>query len=115
LIILKVAEGKSYLEAHTGLGRSDLLINIQNREYLIEVKRYSDETQFEKGKGQLAYYCKSLNLNTGMYLVFLSNKDKVSAKIKDAKQLINEITIFTYVILYDEEKDFEIIDKYELL
>jgi len=37
---------------------------------LIETKVYSDETYFNRGKGQLAEYLKSEVLNEGYYVVF---------------------------------------------
>ena len=57
---LQVIDGKSYREADTGLGKSDLIVNIRSREYLIETKIYYYEKQFLNGKKQLAYYCDSL-------------------------------------------------------
>jgi hypothetical protein len=53
-------DGKIYREANTGLGKSDIIININNLEYLIETKIYYAFKQFTDGKSQLAYYCKSL-------------------------------------------------------
>ncbi|MBI4645203.1 MAG: AAA-like domain-containing protein, partial [Bacteroidia bacterium] len=43
---LQVIDGKSYREADTGLGKSDLLINIKGAEYLVESKIYYYENQF---------------------------------------------------------------------
>jgi hypothetical protein len=45
--LVQVFEGKSYLEPHTGLGRCDLLLNIENREYVIEFKIFRDIFKFE--------------------------------------------------------------------
>ena len=39
-------DGKIYREANTGLGKSDMIINIDNREYLIETKIYYDLFDF---------------------------------------------------------------------
>ena len=68
---LIAVEGKSYLEVHVALGRSDLLINVAGHEWVIESKIYYDLVRFRKGKEQLAYYIKSLGLNKGIYLVLL--------------------------------------------
>ena len=62
---LMVLEGKSYLEAHVALGRSDLIVNIRGTEFVIETKIFYDANRLEKGKTQLAYYIKSLNLTKG--------------------------------------------------
>ena len=46
---LVVMEGKSYLEAHIALGRSDLIVNIQGTEFVIEAKIFDNINQFNKG------------------------------------------------------------------
>ena len=48
--LVQIIEGKSYLEPHTGLGRGDLIININNKESVIEFKVYRDLMRFKKGK-----------------------------------------------------------------
>ena len=101
---LQVVGGKSYREADTGLGKSDLIINIKSEEYLIETKIYYYENQFLEGKEQLAYYCKSLGVNKGVYLVFYPNTHKHRIFIKDNIDNIENIEISTYLIEYDETK-----------
>ena len=64
---LEVFKGKSYLEPHVALGRSDLIINILNNEWVIEAKIFHNITQYTDGKTQLAYYIKGLGLNKGIY------------------------------------------------
>ncbi|HAN76717.1 MAG TPA: hypothetical protein DCQ31_02505, partial [Bacteroidales bacterium] len=61
--------GKIYREAQTGLGKSDMIINVSGFEFLIETKVYGSYSKFETGKKQLAYYCNSLGLKKGIYLV----------------------------------------------
>jgi hypothetical protein len=102
---LQEVEGKSYLEPHTGLGRCDLLLNIEAKEYVVEFKIYQSPSKFGKGKAQLAYYAKTMGLKEGVYLVFVPNTVKLST-IKEQVETINDITIRTYIVLYDEEKDF---------
>jgi hypothetical protein len=100
-------DGKSYLEPHTGLGRCDLAINIQGKEYIIESKIYRSIKKFNEGKKQLAYYCKSLSIPEGIYLVFISNKyDWQNLKIKEDTEMMESIRIKTYLVFYDEDKDF---------
>jgi len=101
---LQVVGGKSYREADTGLGKSDLIINVNTEEYLIETKIYYYENQFIEGRKQLAYYCKSLGLNKGVYLVFYPNTHKHSSFIKENIENIENIEISTYLIEYDETK-----------
>ncbi len=101
---LQVVDGKSYREADTGLGKSDLIINVNSDEYLIETKIYYYESQFLKGKKQLAYYCKSLGLNKGVYLVFYPNNYTYPETFVEKKELIENIEITTYLIEFDESK-----------
>jgi len=103
--LIQTIEGKSYLEPHTGLGRCDLIINVNNKESVIEFKVYRDILRFEKGKKQLAYYAKSLGINNGVYLVFVPNTVTLP-DILDEKAVIERVLISTYIIRYDEEKDF---------
>jgi hypothetical protein len=102
---IKVAEGKSYLEAHVALGRSDLIVNIQNREFVIEAKLFSDFTQFKKGKTQLAYYIDSLGLKEGIYLIFLKNTI-TNPNIVESVEYFDDVKISTYLVRYDVETDF---------
>jgi len=101
---LQVVDGKSYREADTGLGKSDLIININSKEYLIETKIYYYENQFINGKKQLAYYCKSLGLDTGLYLVFYPNNLTLSSQIAEAVETLEGVQISTFLIEFDETK-----------
>jgi hypothetical protein len=103
--LLQVLEGKSYLEPHSGQGRSDLVINIGGQETVIEFKIYRDTSRFEKGKKQVAHYAKSLSLNECVYLVFVPDTYK-ELGLKDETLTIDGVTVRCYVIYYDEEKDF---------
>jgi hypothetical protein len=102
---LQVLKGKSYLEPHVALGRSDLIVNIRGTEFVIETKIFYDSTQFEDGKIQLAYYIKSLNLTTGIYLVF-AKTTTTNPVVQEAEETIDGINITTYIVRYDVETDF---------
>jgi len=56
--VVNQLDGKIYREADTGLGKSDMIVNFNAQEYLIETKVYYAPKQFSEGKEQLAYYCK---------------------------------------------------------
>jgi len=101
---LQVVDGKSYREADTGLGKSDLVINVNSEEYLIESKIYYYEKQFLKGKQQLAYYCNSLGLKQGIYLVFCPNNIKYPQSIIEDQEEIENVQISTFLIEFDETK-----------
>jgi hypothetical protein len=104
---LGVVDGTSYIEAHTNLGRTDMIINIKGEEALIESKVYQNITQFNRGKEQVAYYANRMGLTTATYLVFVSSvvthKDVVEIPVffEDKNVLVT-----TYLIRYDLETDF---------
>ena len=102
---LQEVNGKSYLEPHSGLGKCDLLLNVSGKEYVVEFKVYQSPSKFAKGKDQLSYYAKSLGLNGAVYLVFVPNTVKL-ADVREQKETIAGVAIDTYIVLYDEEKDF---------
>jgi hypothetical protein len=102
---LEVFKGKSYLEPHVALGRSDLIINILNNEWVIEAKIFHNITQFSDGKAQLAYYIKSLGLNKGIYLVFV-DKEVNNPQVLEDEEVIDDVDILTYIVRYDMELDF---------
>ncbi len=103
--LLQVVEGKSYLEPYSGLGRSDLIINIEGKETVIEFKIYRDQARFEKGKRQVAHYSKSLSVDECVYLVFVPDVYR-ELGMKDEVLTINGVTVRCYIIFYDQTKDF---------
>ena len=102
---LQVMKGKSYLEAHVGLGISDLLVNIQGNQAVIEGKIYTNITQFRDGKAQLAYYAKRMGLTKGIYLVFVDSK-VTHPKVLEAVEVLDSVELTTYLVRYDVSKDF---------
>ncbi|MCP4151918.1 MAG: hypothetical protein GY757_29520, partial [bacterium] len=102
---LQEVDGKSYLEPHTGLGRCDLLLNVCGSEYVIEFKIFRTAGRFEKGKKQLAYYCNSIGVKEGIYIVFVPNTVTLDS-LKEETKTIDSIDINSYIIRYDEQKDF---------
>jgi hypothetical protein len=99
---LQATESKSYREADTGLGKSDLIINVEGKEYLLESKVYYYEKQFFRGKNQLAYYAKSLGVSHAVYLVFYTNKYPLPDEVTEADEVINGVRIETYLVEFDE-------------
>ncbi len=97
-------KGKIYSEADTGLGKSDMIINIAADEFLIETKVYHSPAKFLDGKKQLAYYCKSLGLKRGIYLVFCPEEIYYPETVKEQKEIIGPVELSTYIVWYDEEK-----------
>ena len=109
--LLDLVEGKSYLEPHTGLGRSDLILNIDGEEYVVEFKVFHNSTQFRRGKPQVAYYANSLGLKEAVYVVFVPTDITLASVVENQNEMVNDVSITTYIVRYDEEKDFEEKDK----
>ena len=69
--------GHYYVEAETrDETRTDLIINYNNHEYVIELKIWRGNAYNERGEEQLAGYLEHFNLQTGYLLSFCFNKDK---------------------------------------
>ena len=102
---LSMVDGKTYLEAHTGIGRTDLIITVNNEEFVVEAKVYSDIVKFRRGKLQLAQYAKSLSLSSAIYLVFVESEVTNKTVIEEAK-IIDDILITTHLVPYNLDKDF---------
>ena len=102
---LGMVDGKTYVEAQTGTGRTDLLINVANREFVVEAKVYSDIAKFRKGKIQLAQYVKSLSLDSGIYLVFVES-EITNPNLFESNEIVEGILIKTYLVPYNLKKDF---------
>jgi len=104
-IFLQAIKGKSYREAYIALGNTDLIINVKGFEYFIETKQYFDYTNFTDGKNQIAYYCNRAGIKEGIYIVYIKNTIK-SDRIKETIENINNVEIKTFIIRYDEKKEF---------
>jgi hypothetical protein len=66
---------------------------------------FSNITQFKKGKSQLTWYAKNLNLTTAIYLVVVESEVK-NPHVKEITEMIDGIEIKTHLIAYNLEKDF---------
>ncbi|MDZ7877737.1 MAG: AAA-like domain-containing protein [Saprospiraceae bacterium] len=102
---LSMVDGKTYLEAHTGIGRTDLIITVNNEEFVVEAKVYSDIVKFRRGKKQLAQYAKSLNLPFAIYLVFVES-EVTNPTVVEIEELVDGILIKTHLVPYNLDKDF---------
>jgi hypothetical protein len=103
--VLQELEGKSYREANTALGRTDLLINVNNEEFLIETKVFTGVSLFKNGKKQLAYYCQHLGLTKGVYLVFMMEHllELHKETVFEVTENIEGVEIYTYLVGYEED------------
>jgi AAA-like domain len=98
-------QGKTYREAQVGLGRTDLQIQVKNEEFLIETKVFSVVSLFENGKKQLAYYCKHLGLNRGVYLIFVPDRLLTlhHETVFESSEIIENVEIITYIVEYEDD------------
>jgi predicted AAA+ superfamily ATPase len=104
--LVALVGGKTYLEPTVALGRSDLIVYHKGQEYVVETKVFTDTVQFADGKQQLAYYIKSLNLKTGIYLVFVRSTI-TNPKVVESVDVIEGIEIKTHLVRYDLKTDFK--------
>ncbi len=93
---IEALEGQTFIEVPSGAGRTDILILYKNHRYVIEVKVFTKNTLFQKGKGQLAEYLKSESLDEGYYVVF-SSKHKEKDVLYEEQQIKGK-KIYTYII-----------------
>jgi len=93
---IEALEGQTFIEVPSGAGRTDILIVYQNHRYLIEVKVFTNNTLFKKGKGQLAEYLKSEDLDEGYYVVF-SNVHNDANTLYFEEEIAGK-QIYTYII-----------------
>jgi len=93
---IEALEGQTFIEVPSGAGRTDILIVYQHHRYLIETKIFSNNTLLKKGKGQLAEYLKSENLDEGYYVVF-SNLHTDEDALYFEENIKNK-RIYTYII-----------------
>jgi len=93
---IEALEGQTFIEVPSGAGRTDILIVYQNHRYLIEVKVFTNNTLFKKGKAQLAEYLKSEDLDEGYYVVFSNvHNDENTLYFEEE---IKGKQIYTYII-----------------
>jgi AAA-like domain len=102
---LDMVDGKTYIEAQTGVGRTDLLINVNQQEFVVEAKVYSDIVKFKRGKKQLAQYIQSLSLDSGIYLVFVESAIS-NDKVTEDPEIVDGVLIKTYLVPYNLDNDF---------
>ena len=69
--------GNYYIEARTrSMGRTDLIIDYQGKQYIVEMKIWHGEEYNARGEEQLLGYLKDYNLKKGYMLSFNFNKKK---------------------------------------
>ena len=78
--------GKIYPETSVGGGKVDLLIVLNDREYIVEIKANISQTQLLKAQKQLAAYLNRKDLEEGFLVIYddnLKDFDYFKEKIKD--------------------------------
>lgn len=67
---VKLVGGMMHIEVQTGRGRMDLIVNHNQRKYIVETKVWRGNNRYQAGKRQLAAYLKLENVMEGYYVVF---------------------------------------------
>ncbi|RKU14111.1 hypothetical protein C6501_08805 [Candidatus Poribacteria bacterium] len=67
---VKLVGGVMHIEVQTGRGRMDLIVNHNQRKYIVETKVWRGNNRYQAGKRQLAAYLKLENVMEGYYVVF---------------------------------------------
>jgi len=94
--------GQTFTEVPSGRGRTDILILLAGKKYLIETKIFTDRSYFQKGKAQLAEYLKSEGLKVGYYVVFSEKHSEDDAL--EEEEIINGKRIVTRIIRVNFER-----------
>ncbi|MFH0926542.1 MAG: ATP-binding protein, partial [bacterium] len=104
--LVRSAGGQVYYETDSGLGRTDMIINVFSKEYVLEFKIFIDGFKFNEGKKQVSYYSRSRGLSKGYYVVFASCRYKSKEFLREQVEEIEGVQVKSYIIWYDEERDF---------
>ena len=83
---VRILRGNTYYEADSGLGRTDMIINALNHEYIIEFKVFSDKFNYQRGKQQVGYYAQSRGLTEAYYVVFAAKRYQHIEYLKDSEE-----------------------------
>ncbi len=94
--------GQTLVEVPSGRGRTDILILLRDKKYVIETKIYTDQSYFEQGKQQLAEYLKTEGLAEGFYVVF-SHKHAASDTLY-FEEVIEGKRIVSYIVRVNFER-----------
>ena len=92
---VKLIGGVMHIEVQTGRGRMDLIINHNQRKYIVETKVWRGDNRYQAGKKQLAAYLSSEGVAEGYYIVF-DHRQNPEPRVET--ETIEDLTIRSYVI-----------------
>ena len=87
--------GVMHIEVQTGRGRMDLLINHNQRKYIVETKVWRGTSRYQAGKRQLAAYLASEGATDGYYVVF-DHRQNPEPRVE--METVDGVLIKSYVI-----------------
>ena len=102
---VKLVGGVMHIEVQTGRGRMDLIINHNQRKYIVETKVWRGDNRYQAGKKQLAAYLSSEGVTEGYYIVF-DHRQNPEPRVET--ETIEGLTIRSYVIPVMQELPSEI-------
>ncbi|MEK7727584.1 MAG: AAA-like domain-containing protein [candidate division KSB1 bacterium] len=94
--------GETFVEVPLGRGRTDILILLRGKKYLIETKIFTDQTYFQNGKEQLAEYLQTADLEEGYYVVFSHQHNENDVLTQE--EIIAGKRIWTHIIQVNFER-----------
>ena len=98
---VKLVGGVMHIEVQTGRGRMDLIINHNQRKYIVETKVWRGASRYQAGKKQLAAYLKLEGVREGYYVVF---DHRVEPKPRLETETVDGVKIRSYVIPVIQER-----------
>ena len=95
---IEALDGSTFIETPSGRGRMDIIIIRGKEKYVIEIKIFRSQAQYQKGKKQLVDYLKSEGLTHGYYVVFSKNhKDSPEEELYEEESIEGK-TLYCYII-----------------
>lgn len=98
---VKLVGGVMHIEVQTGRGRMDLIVNHNQRKYIVETKVWRGNNRYQAGKRQLAAYLKLENVMEGYYVVF-DHRREPEPRVET--ETVEGVKIRSYVIPVIQEQ-----------
>ena len=100
--------GVRHMEVQTGRGRMDILINHNQRKYIVETKVWRGTSRYQAGKRQLAAYLASEGATEGYYVVF-DHRQNPEPRVET--ETVDSVSIRSYIIPVLQETPSNIPDQ----
>ena len=105
---VKLVGGVMHIEVQTGRGRMDLIVNHNQRKYIVETKVWRGNNRYQIGKKQLAAYLKPENAMEGYYVVF-DHRREPEPRVETEN--VDGVKIRSYVIPVVQEQPSVLLER----